>query len=154
MVDAWGNLVGINSAIYSRSGGNMGIGFAIPANLARQVMDQIISTGSVTRGWIGVEVQELTPELAESFKLGSTQGTLIAGILRGGPADRAGIRPGDILVEVSGTSVTDSSSMLNAIAALNPGKSATVTVIRNGEEIHLPVTVGKRPLPARQSVDE
>lgn len=154
LVDASGNLVGINSAIYSRSGGNMGIGFAIPVNLARQVMEQIIATGAVTRGWIGVEVQELTPELAESFKLGVAQGALIAGILRGGPADRAGIRPGDILVDVSGTTVTDSSSMLNAVAALKPGSSATVRVIRSGKKLELAITVGRRPLVPRPAPDE
>ena len=97
LVDSAGNLVGINSAIYSRSGGSLGIGFAIPADLAKQVMEQIVRTGSVTRGWIGVEVQDITPELAESFRLPNTNGTLIAGVLRGGPADRAGIKPGDIL---------------------------------------------------------
>ena len=94
LVDATGNLVGVNSAIYSRSGGSMGIGFAIPVSIARQVLDQIIATGSVTRGWIGVEVQDLTPELAESFKLPDTDGTLIAGVLENGPADRAGRQAG------------------------------------------------------------
>lgn len=154
LVDASGDLVGINSAIYSRSGGSMGIGFAIPANLARQVMEQIVATGSVTRGWIGVEVQELTPELAESFKLGGTQGTLIAGILRGGPADQAGIRPGDILVAVGKTPVTDSSTMLNAVAGLKPGTLAAVRIIRGGKPLDLQVTVGRRPLPPRPGTDE
>jgi serine protease DegQ len=106
LVDASGNLVGINSAIYSRTGGSLGIGFAIPANLARQVMEQIVRSGSVTRGWIGVEVQDLTLELAESFRLKNTNGTLIAGVQRGGPAEKAGIRPGDILVAVETSPIT------------------------------------------------
>jgi len=154
LVDSRGNLVGINSAIYSRSGGSMGIGFAIPVSLARQVMDQIIASGSVVRGWIGVEVQELTVELAESFKMGSTDGTLIAGVLRGGPADRAGIKPGDILTGVDDKPVTDSSSMLNLVAGLAPGRSARLQVTRNGKKLELSVTVGKRPAPSRRSQDD
>lgn len=154
LVDSSGNLVGINSAIYSRSGGSMGIGFAIPVSLARQVMDQIIASGSVVRGWIGVEVQELTVDLAESFKMESTDGTLIAGVLRNGPADRAGVKPGDILTGVDGKSVTDSSSMLNLVAALQPGKIARIQVIRNGKRMDLNVTVGKRPAPSRKNQDE
>ena len=154
LVDSNGNLVGINSAIYSRSGGSMGIGFAIPVSLARQVMDQIIASGSVVRGWIGVEVQELTAELAESFKLQSTAGTLIAGVLRNGPADHAGVKPGDILLSVDGKSVTDSSSMLNLVAALQPGKIARVQVVRNGKKMDLDLTVGKRPPPARRNQED
>ncbi len=154
LVDSSGNLVGINSAIYSRSGGSMGIGFAIPVSLARQVMDQIIVSGSVVRGWIGVEVQELTIELAESFKMGSTEGTLIAGVLRNGPADRAGIKPGDILTGVDDKPVTDSSSMLNLVAALAPGKSARLQVTRDGKKIELQVTVGKRPAPSRRNQED
>jgi serine protease DegQ len=154
LVDSSGNLVGINSAIYSRNGGSMGIGFAIPVSLARQIMDQIIASGSVVRGWIGVEVQELTAELAESFKMESTDGTLIAGVLRSGPADRAGIKPGDILTGVDGKPVTDSSSMLNLVAGLQPGRSTSLQLIRNGKKIELPVTVGKRPAPARRNQEE
>ena len=150
LVDASGSLVGVNSAIYSRSGGSMGIGFAIPVSIARQVFDQIITTGSVTRGWIGVEVQDLTSELAESFKLPSTEGTLIAGVLKNGPADRGGIKPGDILVGVEGKPVTDSSSMLNLVAALQPGKQATLRLIRGGNEVKLKITVGKRPRQQRR----
>jgi serine protease DegQ len=149
LVDANGNLVGINSAIYSRTGANLGIGFAIPVSIARQVMDQIIATGSVTRGWIGVEVQDLSPELAESFKLNAAEGALIAGVLRGGPADRAGIKAGDILVAVEGRPVGDSSDMLNLVAALQPGKLATLRLLRAGKPVESKVTVGKRPRPAR-----
>src|ERR1700704_929050 len=115
LVDASGNLVGINSAIYLRRGGSLGIGFSPPANLAKQVMEQIVRTGSVTRGWIGVEVQDISAELAESFKLGSTRGALVAGVLRGGPADKAGVKPGDVLVEIEGKPVTDPAAMLNLV---------------------------------------
>jgi serine protease DegQ len=151
LVDASGNLVGINSAIYSRSGGSLGIGFAIPANLAKQVMEQIVRTGAVTRGWIGVEVQDLSAELAESFKLSNIHGTLIAGVLRGGPADRAGIKPGDILVAVESREVLDSTSMLNLVAALEPGKQATLKILRNRNEMAVKVSVGKRPKPTRRN---
>jgi serine protease DegQ len=154
LVDSSGNLVGINSAIYSRSGGSMGIGFAIPVSLVRQVMEQIIVSGTVVRGWIGVEVQELTVELAESFKMESTDGTLIAGVLRNGPADKAGIKPGDILTGVNGTPVGDSSSMLNLVAALQPGKNAQIQVMRSGKKIELPVTVGRRPAAARRNHED
>ncbi len=150
LVDGTGNLVGINSAIYSRSGGSLGIGFAIQADLARQVMDQIVRTGSVTRGWIGVEVQDLSAELAESFKLTDSRGTLIAGVLRGGPADRAGIKPGDILMAIESQPVVDSTSMLNLIAALEPGKSASLKIRRNRTEMSVQVKVGKRPRPNRR----
>ena len=151
LVDATGNLVGINSAIYSRSGGSLGIGFAIPANLAKHVMEQIVRTGSVTRGWIGVEVQDISAELAESFKLSNLRGTLIAGVLRGGPADRAGIKPGDILVSVESSQVLDSTSMLNLVAALEPGKQATLKILRNRDERLVKVNVGKRPRPTRRN---
>ncbi|MDQ3185079.1 MAG: Do family serine endopeptidase [Pseudomonadota bacterium] len=150
LVDTSGNLIGINTAIVSRTGGSLGIGFAITASVAKQVMEQIIQTGSVTRGWIGVEVQDLTPELAESFKRPNTNGALIAGVLKGGPADQAGVKPGDILVAVDGKTVTDSSVMLDLIAALPPGKTATILVIRNQTEKPVKLDVGKRPKPMPQ----
>ncbi len=145
LVDGAGNLVGVNTAIFSRSGGNLGIGFAIPISIVRQVMQEIIAKGAVTRGWVGIEVQELTPEIAESFNLPSTDGALIAGVLRNGPADRAGIRPGDILVAVGGKPVTDSASLLNLIAALPPGKVAQLRMLRDRTEMQLMVTIEKRP---------
>ena len=148
LIDAEGNLVGINSAIYSRSGGSMGIGFAIPASLAKQVMEQIAVNGSVTRGWIGIEAQDLTPELAESFKLSKVQGSLIAGVLRESPADSAGIKSGDILLAINNREVADSSSMLNIIAVLKPNEKAVLTIIRQGQEMKVDVLIGKRPKPA------
>jgi serine protease DegQ len=147
LIDAEGNLVGINSAIYSRSGGSMGIGFAIPVTLARQVMEQIISQGDVTRGWVGIEAQDITPELAESFRLQQMQGSLIAGVLRNSPADKAGLRAGDVLLEVDGKAVTDSGSMLNLIAALKPNQRSVLKVARADKVINVPVIVGKRPKP-------
>ena len=149
LVDAAGNLVGINSAIYSRSGGSLGIGFAIPSDLARQVMEQIIQNGSVTRGWIGVEVQDISPELAESFNLPSTNGTLIAGVQPGGPAERAGVRRGDILVAVESKRFSDSTEMLKLIAALKPGDRATLQILRDQEEKDFEIQVGTRPRPMR-----
>lgn len=146
LVDASGNLVGINSAIYSRTGGSQGIGFAIPVSIARKVMEQIIKSGSVTRGWVGVEVQDLSPELAESFSLKSAEGALIAGVLKGGPADVGGIRPGDILLAVNGHTVADSASLLNLIAALKPGEDAQLTVARKQQTLNLKIQVGRRPV--------
>ena len=147
LIDAAGNLVGINTAIFSRSGGSMGIGFAIPVSTAQMVLDQIVKTGSVTRGWIGVELQEITPAVADSFKLGDAHGALIAGVLRGGPADKAGIKPGDVLLEVQGKPVVDPASMLNLVAALAPGASAKLKLNRQGRGLDATVTVGRRPKP-------
>ncbi|MFN3545041.1 MAG: Do family serine endopeptidase [Thiobacillus sp.] len=151
LVDASGHLVGINSAIYSRTGGSQGIGFAIPVSIARQVMEQIIQTGSVTRGWVGVEVQDLTPELAESFSLKETEGALIAGVLKGGPADTGGVRPGDILLAVNGQKVANSATLLNLIAELKPGTDARLTVARKQQSIDLTVRVGRRPMQRAQA---
>ena len=147
LIDAGGNLVGINTAIFSRSGGSMGIGFAIPVSTAKMVLEQIVKTGGVTRGWIGVEVQEITPTLAESFKLGGQRGALIAGVLRGGPADKAGIKPGDVLVEVQGKPVADPTAMLNLIAALPPGAPARMKLRRQGQDVEATINVGRRPKP-------
>ena len=146
LVDASGNLVGVNSAIYSRTGGSQGIGFAIPVSIARQVMEQIIKTGSVTRGWVGIEVQDMTPELAESFGLKNAEGALIAGVLKGGPAEVGGIRPGDVLLAVDGKKVVDSSSLLNLIADLSPGVKAQLSVSRKQKLLDLKIQVGRRPL--------
>ena len=151
LIDTSGNLVGINTAIYSRSGGSLGIGFAIPASSAKQIMEQIIASGSVTRGWIGVEAQEITPEIAESFGtllLGC--GVVIAGVRRGERADKAGLKPGDILVAINGKPVKDSNSMLNLVAALLPGRSASIQFRRDNKEGEVQVTVGKRPTQQRR----
>ena len=129
----------------------MGIGFAIPVSTAKMVLEQIVKSGGVTRGWIGVEVQEITPALAESFKLPSSRGALIAGVLRGGPADKAGVKPGDVLVEVEGRPVADPTAMLNLIAALAPGQPAKMKLKRQEKELEATVTVGRRPKPQARS---
>lgn len=145
LVDSNGNLLGINSAIYSQTGGSVGIGFAIPVSTARMVLEQIIQHGQVVRGWIGIESQDITPELADSFGLGRQSGAIIAGVVRGGPADKAGMRPGDILLKVEGKPVGNTSDMLNLIAQLQPGGKARMTVMRKNRESVLDVTVGRRP---------
>lgn len=150
LIDTDGNLVGINSAIYSRSGGSMGIGFAIPVSIAKQVMEQIIRQGSVTRGWIGIEAQDITPELADSFKLKQAQGSLIAGIVGGSPAENAGLKPGDILISIDGRPVLDSSSMLNIISELKPNKQAILRIERAQKQMDIGVLIGKRPKPLPQ----
>ena len=150
LVDVRGHLVGINTAIYSQNGGSMGIGFAIPVSLVRSVMEQIIRNGAVTRGWIGVEVQEVTPELAESFKLPNTEGTLIAGVMRSGPADTAGIRPGDILLSVAGKTIADPQSMLEQVASQTPGQHVRIQFWRAGKEYSTMVQVARRPTPNRK----
>ncbi len=145
LIDSVGNLVGINTAIYSRTGGNHGIGFAIPASSARSIMEQIIENGSVTRGWIGVEAQEITAELAESFGLPGTEGSLIAGVVRGSPADKAGIRPGDVLLSIDGKPVGDPQVMLDLIADLKPESHAAFRLRRDKSILELQVGIGKRP---------
>lgn len=145
LTDTSGNLIGINTAIYSRSGGSLGIGFAIPVHIAKQIMEQIVQTGGVIRGWLGVSMQDMTQELAESFGLEEPNGALIASVLKDGPADKAGIKAGDILVAISGKPLKNSSEMLNVVAALAPGETATVTVIRNKQEKSIPIKVGVRP---------
>ncbi|HMD53588.1 MAG TPA: trypsin-like peptidase domain-containing protein [Phycisphaerae bacterium] len=145
LVDSNGDLLGINSAIYTRSGGSQGIGFAIPSSLAAQVMQEIIAHGSVTRGWVGIGVENLTPELSETLKLPKITGALITEVVNGGPADNANVKPGDILIAVDGRPVTDYSSTLNLIAALKPGGTTTLKVVRDGKELDLKAVIGKRP---------
>lgn len=147
LIDATGNLVGINSAIYSRNGGSMGIGFAIPISIAKQVIEQIAKEGTVTRGWVGVEAQNLTPELAESFGLSTASGALVAGVLRNSPADRAGLKAGDILVAINDKPVINSATMLNLIAVLEPNKNAMLSIVRAQKKIDIKILIGKRPAP-------
>jgi len=153
LVDANGNLVGINTLIFSRSGGYQGIGFAIPVNLAKRVMEQIIETGTVTRGWFGIELVPITPELAESIGLKSTEGAIVGAIERGSPAEKGGIKLGDVIVGVNGVAVNDMSTALNAIAAAPPGKTVPARVQRRGQELQLDVVVGKRR-PRPRTADE
>ena len=145
LTDSRGNLVGINTAIYSRSGGSLGIGFAIPISTAKNVMEQIIQTGTVTRGWIGVEVQEITKELADSFGLPDPIGALIAGVQRGSPADAGGIKPGDILLAVGGESIKDPQAMLDVIAGQKPGETVAFKLRRQNAQFDTTIRIGKRP---------
>ncbi len=154
LVDVNGNLLGINTAIYSRSGGSLGIGFAIPVSTARTVLESIITTGGVTRGWIGVEPQDVTPEIAESFGLEQKSGAIVAGVLQGGPADKAGIKPGDILVSVNGETISDTTRLLNVVAQIKPGTPTKVHVVRKGKEFDLTVVIGKRPPPPKQALSD
>jgi len=150
LVDVNGNLIGINSAIYSPNGGSLGIGFAIPVSTAKKIMEQIIQNGSVTRGWVGVAVQELTPELTESFNLDNIQGVLISEVVRGSPADQAGVHAGDILTMIDNKQLlTDSSSMLETISSLPPGEVVVFKLLRNQREVVVDVKVGKRPRPKK-----
>jgi serine protease DegQ len=147
LVDDNGNLIGINSAIYSPNGGSLGIGFAIPVTTAKKTMEQIIQTGSVTRGWIGAGVQELTPELGETFKLGSAKGVLVTEVIRNSPAEKAGMRTGDILVAIDGKAISDWSTMLETVSNLPPGKTVVTKLLRDGVDMSLKVSIGKRPIP-------
>jgi len=149
LVDARGALVGINTAIYSESGGSLGIGFAVPVDLARQVMESLISEGRVVRGWIGVEPRDLSAELAQSLGLDAGRGVLITGVLRDGPAGRAGMAPGDVVFQVGGQRVTTTADLLAAVAALKPGSRERVLVRRAGADRTIDLTVGERPAPVR-----
>ena len=153
LVDANGLLMGINTAIYSRSGGNMGIGFAVPVSTATQIMAALIKDGKVTRGWIGVEPRPLTAEIAESFGIAKDkstdklpQGVLINGVLQNSPAAKAGIQPGDLILKVAGQVVADVPEMLTRVAALKPGEAASLSIQRNGKLIDIQVTPGTRPV--------
>ena len=152
LIDTRGNLIGINTAIYSNNGGSMGIGFAIPVNLAKQVMESILANGSVTRGWIGVEPQNLSKELLESLGLPArTQGVLLSGVLEGGPAAKGGVKPGDVLITVNGNPTKDVRQLLNQIAQIAPGNDAKLKILRKDKELELTVQTGKRPKPKKMT---
>ncbi len=150
LIDAYGNLVGINTAIFTKSGGSQGIGFAIPMSIARDVMEQLIETGRVSRGWLGVETQDITPQLAESFNLQDIIGVIIAGIQRNGPAAQAGLRPGDIILSVNGEPASDSKIVMNQIARTSSGEKLRLKILRNGREFDAEAIVGERPPPTRE----
>ena len=145
LVDVQGRLIGINTAIYSRNGGSMGIGFAIPVDSARVVMQALLTDGRVTRGWIGVEPRDLSPELAASLRLGIDHGVLITGVLQGGPASRGGLRPGDVVVAIADAPVANTVQLLAAVAALKPNTEATVAVQRGNQPLQLKLRVAQRP---------
>ena len=145
LVDANGNLTGINTAIFSKSGGSQGIGFAIPINLAMEVMKSIIEHGQVIRGWLGIEVQPLTQELAESFGLSGRPGIVVAGIFRDGPAQKAGLQLGDVILSIDGEPASDGRRSMNQVARIKPSDKITIQDMRNGKELKLTAAVGLRP---------
>ncbi len=147
LVNAWGDLIGINTAIYSRSGGSQGIGFAIPADLVTNVMKQIIEQGHVDRGWLGIEAQDLTPALANSFGLNDIHGLLIAGVLRGGPADQAGIMPGDVIERINGEEVVNARAAMSDIAQAGPEFKLNIEGVRDGRPFQATAVTGRRPEP-------
>jgi Do/DeqQ family serine protease len=147
LVDTQGHLLGINTAIYSRSGGSLGIGFAIPVSTARQVLEAIVRDGRVTRGWIGVEPQELNPELVQAFNVKAQEGVIITGVLQNGPAAQAGLKPGDVITSVAGRPVKNVSELLSAVAALKPGEAARLGLERREGRVDLSITPGTRPTP-------
>jgi serine protease DegQ len=148
LIDSNGLLIGINTAILpSASGGSIGIGFAIPTSIVMHVMDQIVHTGRVHHGFFGIEPYDITPELVEAMHLKRSEGVVVNGVLRNAPAGRAGIEPGDILLAINGSNVTDTHSMLNQIGQLEPGSNAAVRVLRETKEVDLSIVVGERPPP-------
>ena len=146
LVNTSGELIGINSQIFSPTGGNIGIGFAIPSNMAKDVMGQLISTGLVRRGMLGVNIQNVTADLAASLGLGQARGAIVSGVQAGGPADRAGLKRGDVITAFNGTPVTDNNTLRNAVARTQPGNVATLTVSRDNREQQLRVTLGELPV--------
>jgi serine protease DegQ len=145
LVDASGNLIGINTAIFSRTGGSVGIGFAIPASTARIVMEQIVAEGSVTRGYIGVQTEAPAAEPGAPFQKPKTTGVAIAGVERNGPAEKAGVKAGDVLLAVNAIPTPDTGAMLDAVAELKPGSQANLRLRRDQKEVEVQVTVIKRP---------
>ena len=154
LVDGEGRLVGINTAIFSRSGGSMGIGFAIPVDIAREVMDALIRDGQMTRGWIGVQPRDLTPEFADSFQLPVREGVLVTGVLRDGPAAQAGLKPGDVVTAIGGVKISNTAQLLRAVGALKPPSSAVLAVQRGSDAMTLSVPVAKRPPPKPRESDD
>jgi S1-C subfamily serine protease len=151
LIDVNGNLQGINTAIYSRSGGSMGIGFAIPVSMAKIVLEGIVKEGQVRRGWIGVEPSDLSPELAETFGVKADAGVIITGVLQNGPAAKAGIRPGDVIISVGEKKTDNVQALLTAVAGLKPGSTSRFALQRGSDKMELDVTPGLRPKsPVRQ----
>jgi Do/DeqQ family serine protease len=145
LIDADGNLVGINTAMFSRSGGYQGIGFAIPTSLAEDVMKQILQHGRPVRGWLGVEAQAITPQIARALELDDTRGVVVVGVMRDGPAHRAGLQPGDVIVAIDGEKIAEARQALLAISSRKPGNKVKLEVLRNGKSLMLEATAIERP---------
>jgi serine protease DegQ len=150
LIDAHGNLVGVNTAIYSRTGGSVGIGFAIPTTIITDVLDQLIKQGKVVRGYFGIEPEDISQEIADVYKLPTATGVHVRGVVPQGPAARGGIEPGDIIVSINDLRVDNTAALLNQIAKLTPASAARVVVLRNAKEVGLTVTVGERPIAERR----
>src|SRR5690606_5716805 len=144
LVDLDGRVVGINTAIFSQSGGYMGIGFAIPVNLARNIMESLIKTGKVTRGWLGVSIQPISPEMAKVLGLSQRRGALVGDVLSGGPAEKAGLRRGDVILEIQGEERKDANDLMNRIALIPPGTGTAMSIFRGGKNIGIKAKVAKR----------
>ncbi|MCH6583888.1 MAG: trypsin-like peptidase domain-containing protein [Proteobacteria bacterium] len=145
LIDANGNLVGINTAIFSRSGGSQGIGFAIPVSLAQNVLQDIIEHGRALRGWLGIEARAITPELARSLGLLDTRGVLVVGILRDGPAHQAGLQPGDVILTIDDKTIVEAADALLAISSRKPGSRIKLHIARNDTELDLEAVAIERP---------
>lgn len=145
LVNIRGELIGINTAIFTRSGGYMGIGFAVPSNMAKSVMDSLVKEGKVTRGWLGVYIQDITPELAKQFKLGTNTGALVSDVMEGSPADRAGLQRGDVILQYNGKEVENNSHLRNLVAQTTVGKTIDVKIIRDGRTESVKVVIGELP---------
>lgn len=154
LVNPDGALVGINTAIFSRSGGSQGIGFAIPANLAHSILNELVTQGRVIRGWLGIEAQALSRELAASFGLRTPQGVIVAGVVSEGPAAKAGLQPGDVLLSIDGQAILDARATMSDIASIPPGTSLPLTIVRSGERIEMTLEVGERPVPDNATLSE
>ena len=150
LINTFGHLIGINTAIYSSSKGSQGIGFAIPIDNAKQISEQIITHGHVVRGWIGIEIQNISTELAESFGLSDTNGVIVAGMLNNGPANQAGLKPGDIIKQINGIDIIDGKHAINLISRSRPGNKIDVDLLRNGKNLKKQVTTSQRPIINKQ----
>lgn len=150
LVDTNGNLIGINNAIYSRTGGFQGIGFAIPISLAQDVMNELIDQGHVTRGWLGISLGRLSDEIRKSINYPKGEGAVIAGIIRNGPAHIAGLRPGDVIISVDNKEVKTPNDVLSLTSKLKPDTAYPIAIIRNGETLDFRVVAGKRPVKQNQ----
>ena len=153
LINAEGSLVGINTAIFSRTGGSQGVGFAIPTRLARTILEDLVTQGRVIRGWLGIEAQEMTQDLAASFGLQTPRGVVISGVVPDGPAAAAGLRPGDVLLEVDGRPILDPRVAMSDIAAIEPGATLPLTLVRSGEPFTVELEVGERPLPPSRTLE-
>ncbi len=154
LVNVRGELIGVNTAILSPSGGNLGIGFAVPSNMVRSVLDQIVKTGKVTRGYLGVSVQDITPELSKAMNIGQTHGALIGDVDPNGPAARSGLQPGDVIVEANGKDIEDNRSLRLMVSGMAPGTQLNMRVVRSGQSRSVTMTLGELPVPEKEKETE